>query len=131
MKNVENVRKYRKQIYEALGVELEEEDMNTDYFLGRFMGQQIDYLDSLGLINCGICPLCGEEPIGNEYSRRMVYSKVVQYLCKDCYERTNPHLTVPGYTRKYYTLTFVTWAIRIGIMIGAFFLIRGFCRLLS
>lgn len=130
MKNFENVRKYRKDICEALSVELSEEDMNTDYFLGRFLGQQRDSLNSLGLINRGFCPLCGEEPIGNEYNRSMAYSKVVQYLCKDCYERTNPHLTDPGYTRRYYTVKIVMWAIGIGVLIGAFLLIRGCFRLL-
>ena len=125
MEDIENVRKYRKDICQALGVEFKEEDMNTDYFLGRFLGEQRDYLDSLGLINRGFCPLCGEKPIGNEYYRGMAFSKATQYLCKDCYERTDPHSAVLGYTRRYYTVKFVMWAVGIGILIGAFLLIRG------
>jgi hypothetical protein len=130
MKNIENVRRYRKDICEALEEEFKEEDIDTDYFLGEFRGEQKDYLNSLGLINRGFCPLCGEEPIGNEYYRGIAFSNVVQYLCKDCYERTNPHLNVPGYTRRYYTAKFVMWAIGIGILVGTFLLIRGCFRFL-
>jgi len=125
MKNIENVKKYRKDICEALGVEFKEEYMHTDYFLGRFMGRDRDYLDSLGLINRGFCPLCGEESISNDYHRGMAFSSAVQYLCKDCYERTNPHLNSPGYTRRYYTAKFIIWVIGIGVLISAFFLIKG------
>lgn len=130
MKNIENVRSYQKDICEALGVEFKEEDMVYPfYFLNRFTPQQIDYLGSLGLINRGFCPDCGISPIGDEYHRDRIGSKTVQYLCKDCWETSNP-FSRPKYKRRYYTIKFVMWAIGIGILIGTIILIRGCFRFL-
>lgn len=129
MKDIGKVRQQRKDICEALGVELDEMILNSDHFLGAFVGQQRDYLDSLGLINRGFCPLCGEEPIGTACHRKWAFSSVVEYMCRDCHERTNPH-NEPGFTRRYNTAKFVTWAIGIGILIGTLLLIRGCFRLL-
>ena len=53
----DNVKKYRKDICEALEVELSSEDLDSDFFIGRFYGQEWDYLDSLSLINRGFCPI--------------------------------------------------------------------------
>lgn len=93
MKNSENVRKYKKDIREALdAIGTEYYEYGLDKFI--YVDETRQYLDSLGLVNRGFCPLCGEEPIGHEYRRGVVDSKVVQYLCKDCYcyERTKPDL---------------------------------------
>ena len=130
MKNIENVKEYREDICDALGVEFKEEYMNDDYFLGNFSGQQKDYLDSLGLINRDFCPLCGKESISNEYHRSLAYSRAVQYLCKDCWERTNPHLTIPGYTRRVYAYNFVMLVIGVSVLIGVSLLARGCFRFL-
>lgn len=128
MKDANKVRGYIKEICRVEGLEFKEEYVNDDYFLGRFTGQQRNYLNTLGLINPGFCPLCGEEPITNQYYRGMANTTAVQYLCKECYEKTNPHLTIPGYTRRYYTAKIVMWTIGIGILIGIFFLLRSCFR---
>jgi len=130
MKGPENVRTHRADICRALGVELVEEMVTNDYFLGRFYGEDRDFLDSLGLINRGFCPLCGVEPIGSEYKRGLVFSKAVEHLCKDCYDRMNPHLTTPGYTRRYYTAKVVLWLLGLGVVYVLFLLVRGCVNLL-
>ena len=130
IKNLENVKRHRQDICEAFGTQFTEDMLTDDYFLGRFYGQDREYLNSLGLINKGFCPLCGYQPIGCQYYRRLVHSKVVEYLCKECYERTNPHLTIAGYTRRYYTVKIVIWLVAIGLLLGVFFLVRGCFRLL-
>lgn len=115
MKNMEKVKKYREEICESLDVKLLPNDLETDYFLGRFLGEQLDYLNSLGLINRGFCPLCGENPIGKDYYRGFRFSKVKQYLCENCYKRTNLKVDdlkkqYPGYKRRYYTIKIIKWA---------------------
>jgi len=108
-----------------MGIEFTEDMVTDDYFLGQFYGPDKDHLDSLGLINRGFCPICGREGIGTQHSRRMVFSKAVEYLCKNCYDRTNPHATIPGYTRRYRTAKLIMWVVGIGILVGVFFLVRG------
>ena len=115
MKNMEKVKKYREDICEAMGVKLLPEDLETDHFMGRFMGQQLDYLDSLGLINRGFCPLCGYEPINKDFYRGFRFSKAKQYLCENCYSRTNLSIDdlenqYPGYKRRFYTIKIIKWA---------------------
>ncbi len=93
------------------------DDMVTDdYFLGRFSGPQRDYLDTIGLINREFCPLCGYQPIGKGYYRRLVDSAAVEYLCKECYKRTNPHLTIPGYTQRYLAVKAISWLVALGLI---------------
>lgn len=130
IQNLENVKKHRQDICKALSIEFSDDMLIDDYFLGRFLGRHRDYLDSLGLVNRGFCPLCGDQPVGNEYYRGYVHSKVVEYLCEECYKNTNPHLINPGYTRRYYTAKIVIWLVYIGLLLGAFFLIRGCFRFL-
>ena len=125
-KDIDKVRKYRKDICKASKIEFKEEYMDTDHFLGRFGGPIKDYFNSLGLINRGFCPLCGDEPIGEEYFRALLHTHgVKQYMCKSCWERTNPHITDPGYTRRYYTATVGCWVIGILIALGIIFLLKG------
>lgn len=93
MKNSENVRKYKKDIREALStIGIEYNDLINDKFI--YEDEVRRYLDSLGLVNRGFCPLCGEEPIGHEYYKGVVDSMVVQYLCKDCSERIKPPFSI-------------------------------------
>jgi len=118
---LDNVRKYREDICEALNVELLQDDLVTEFFLGRFTEQQWELLDSLGLINRGFCPICGREPISNQYYRSNRYSKVKQHLCEDCYTRTNLDVSdleriYPGYRRRYYTIKLIKWSFILGIL---------------
>lgn len=133
IENLENVRRHRQDICKAMGVEFTDDMITDDYFLGTFYGPDKDRLDSLGLINRGFCPICGREPIGTEYHRRMVFSKAVEYLCKQCYDRTNPHATIPGYTRRYRTAKFMQSPLRylvsIGFLVVVFFLVWALIRL--
>jgi hypothetical protein len=97
-----------REISRALGVPFTEHMVTDDFYLGSFSGQQRDLLDSVGLINRGFGPLCGREPIGREHYRTLLYSNAIEYLCKECYDRTNPHKTIPGYTGRYYTARFLS-----------------------
>jgi len=125
IRNLTNVKRHRQEICEAIGIEFSEEMLTDDYFLGRFSGQQRDYLDSRDLVNQGFCPLCGAEPITTDYHRGLAFSKAVEYLCKECWTRTNPHLTIPGYTRRYYTGKFIMWMVLISFLAGAFLIVRA------
>lgn len=89
IRNLENVIRHRQEICKALGTPFTDGMVTDDYFLGKLDGRQIDYLDYLELINRGFCPLCGHEPIGRKYYMRLgVDSKGLEYLCKECDERT-------------------------------------------
>jgi hypothetical protein len=79
---------HRQEICKALGMQFTEDMVTNDFFLGLFNGQQLDRLDSLGLINRGFCPLCGIEPIGETYFRELSFSSAAEFLCKQCYRRT-------------------------------------------
>lgn len=125
MNNIDNVRSYRKDICEALGMEFKEEDMLYPYnFLHQLHQKQLGYLESKGLINRGFCPDCGISPITSDHYREGINPKTCQYLCKDCWEAGNP-FSRPRYRRRYYTVKFVMWAIGIGLLLGTIMLIKG------
>jgi len=124
-RNRQNVETRWRDICSALGIPFSDEMVTDDFHLGAFSGQQRDYLDSLGLINRGFCPLCGLEGIGTEYKRTLLYSSAVEYLCQECYGRTNPHATIPGYTRRYYTAKVGCWAVILTFIFGAIALLRA------
>lgn len=129
LKSAANVRRHREDICKALGIPFTEDMLTDDYFIGRFLGEQRDFLDSQGLLNRGFCPLCGNEPIGTEHKRGLAYSRAVEYLCGECYERTNPHSTIPGYTARYYAVKSVVWIIVLAVLVGGFLLLRACVRL--
>ena len=110
IRNLENVKRHRQEICEALAIPFTDDMITDDYYLRKFDGQEKDYLDSLGLINRGYCPLCGYEPIGRKYHMRLgVDSKGVEYLCKECDERTGggrPFLRTYGYYIVYLAFLF-------------------------
>lgn len=124
MDKAERLKKHRLDIMNALGVPEEIQlkmvpatatDQDLDYFMGTFSGPQWQYLDSQGLINRGYCPLCGQDEIGTSHFRTNVYSRVKEFLCEDCYKRTdvgNPNLMeakYPGFKRRYYTWKLIKW----------------------
>jgi len=55
-----------------------------------------NYLKQKGLLDMGICPECGEHPIGKEYQFTSGFNPNIKYyICKNCYSRgvnisTNP-----------------------------------------
>ena len=121
MTNPEKVRKYREDLCIALDLDPQSIDLEGEYFEGTFYGQQLDYLDSIGLINRGFCPLCGTEPISNDYHRGFRFSKVRQFLCEECYKRTFIGVNElekmhPGYKRRLYTYKAIKWIIIIIIL---------------
>lgn len=123
MVNPDRVRQYRSEICQAMGVNFSEsEDMITSAFLGRFTAQERAFLHSRGLVNRGFCPLCGREPISEDYSRGMVGNSFRQFLCKQCHDETNPHINVPGFTRRQYTAKAIMWAV---VALVAFIFILG------
>jgi hypothetical protein len=125
MKNPENVRRHRRDIAQAFGREWDdkEELMTNDMYIGSLWGKEIDKIDSLGLLNRGFCPLCGIDMPSNDprYSRGHRYSSAREFLCKDCYVRTNPFLD-PTYVAAHHKAQFMIWAVRLGIVA----LIAGF-----
>ena len=72
IKDLDNVKRHRRDICEALALPFTESMVTDDYFIGKLDGQEKDYLKSLGLINRGFCPLCGYQPIGGKYYMRLV-----------------------------------------------------------
>jgi hypothetical protein len=130
-RNRQNVEKRWQDICKVLGVPFTDEMVSDDFYLGALWGQQKDHLDSLGLINRGFCPLCGVEPIGTDYYRTLLHSSAVEYLCEECYKRTNPHLTTPGYTRRYYTGKILGWAIMLGVLWGLIVLFKACVKAIS
>lgn len=100
IRNLESVKRHRQDICEALALPFTDNMVTDDYFLGKFDGQEKDYLDSFGLINRGFCPLCGDQSIGKRYYMKLGGSKAVEYLCKECDERTGggrPFLRTYGF----------------------------------
>ena len=121
MKNPENVRRHRRDIAQALGREWDEEEMMTrDMYIGVLWGNEVDKIDNLGLLKRGFCPLCGIDLPSNDprYSRGHRYSSVREFLCKDCYVRTNPFLD-PAYVAAHHRMQFMIW-VGIVTLIGAF-----------
>ncbi len=130
LKSIENVREHRTAICRAMDMEYSDDMLIRASFIGWFTGPERDYLDALGLINRGFCPICGISPIGIDHPRRTVNSTAVEYLCEDCWTETNPHLNVPGYTRRYYTAKLVIWAIGAGLLVLLLLGLRGCARVL-
>lgn len=91
IRNAENVAAYRRDIEESCGRRLPDDQGNFT-MVARFFGTDLDRLESLGLLNRGYCPFCGAEPIDRTYARGSNFSKVKVYLCKACWEQTNPSL---------------------------------------
>ena len=91
IRNPENVAAYRRDIEEAVGRSLPNDEGNYT-MVGRFFGSDLDHLEHLGLLNRGYCPFCGASPIDRTYTRGSNFSKVKVFLCKDCWEQTNPNV---------------------------------------
>jgi hypothetical protein len=127
LRNRSNIQRHREDICRIAGLTFSDDLLEDDYFIARFSPALRDRLDSLGLLNRGFCPLCGQEPLGTEYSRQTlgVSRSVVEYICKDCNDRTNPHLNVSGYTRRYYTAKAIMWALGFGLLWLAFLILKG------
>ena len=64
--------------------------------------EAFDYLKRKGLINAGLCPQCGKEPINDQYTFTSGFNPNIQYsICKDCYSQgtrmsVNPASDRPG-----------------------------------
>lgn len=119
MKNPENVRRHRRDIAQALDREWDEEEMMThDSYIGRLWGNEVDKIDSLGLLNRGFCSLCGIDLPSNDprYSRGHRFSSAREFLCKDCYVRTNPFLDPTYVAALHGGVRLKTWVTRIGIV---------------
>jgi hypothetical protein len=69
IKNADNVAMYRRDIEKATGRVLAPDESNAS-LIGCLFGSDMDYLESLGLLNRGFCPYCGGSPIVDQsYSR--------------------------------------------------------------
>jgi len=123
---LENVTTHRKDICKALGIPFTEAMITNDFFIGRFYSEERSFLNAKGLINRGFCPLCGDEPIDGRFFRQA--NPVTEYLCAECYTRTNPatrHVGNPGYFVRRIIGKGCMWIIVLGLLWLFFMMIRG------
>ena len=68
-----------------------EEDPNTCFWadiVPHF--KAVEFLKEKGLLNNGICPLCGERPIQNTFNFTNGFDERIQFnICKRCYKAGN------------------------------------------
>lgn len=68
-----------------------EEDPNTCFWadiVPHF--KAVEFLKEKGLLNNGICPLCGERPITNTFNFTSGFDERIKFhICKDCYNTGN------------------------------------------
>jgi hypothetical protein len=140
VRNQANVTKYQHDICETLGVgsvwfDQASKKIPNQHFVDWLWGDHRDYVESLGLLNRGFCPICGDEPIDKTYCRRFTFGNAVEYMCADCFKRMNDDAEAfkaflpPGYKRRYYTYTGIKWLLIAGVLIGVFYLVRACVRL--
>ena len=116
--NLENVKIHRKDICKALGIPFTEDMITDDFFIGRFYSDARSFLNAKGLINRGFCPLCGVGPIDGRFFRKA--NPVTEYLCAECYTRTNPETRYaddPGYFVRRIAVKGCMWVIGLGIIL--------------
>jgi hypothetical protein len=97
LRNRSNIQKHREEICRVAGLTFSDDLLEDDYFIARFSPALRDRLDSLGLLNRGFCPLCGQEPVGTEYSRQTLGVSRFQELWQ---AKGLPELGKPPKTRQ-------------------------------
>lgn len=105
--NPDNIIKHRKDICKALEIDFTEDMLNNEYFIGTLSKEQLEIIKNLKLINRGFCPVCGKEPVGKEYHRRLKLIDEIEYLCEKCYEATNPYTE---FKKRYYKKKLLSFA---------------------